>query len=310
MIKLIELLKEVGLDELEIRSGELSQKDIDVYYAFLEDFNYDVGEFFDDEENGMIDGPFSPKSIRGKVLWEDENSKLVAPLDWTENIYLINPDGRTLFDYVIGFMRVKKKQIGKVNAVQVYMVRVTTPWKGKGFGVKMYYGALDTFKTLISDEILYEGSYNIWANKLAPLGQEPGNFFGLKVQKMLIPLTVEDAKNRTILQDVGADEIVLTTVPPKQLLTLKAKLSGLSISNGDYGVFETDEPVTLFNLRELLDTQTTINGIIEELDLYQVVGVGESYNTIVVNLDDNVVILRQESGKVSMELVGITDLSW
>jgi hypothetical protein len=310
MIKLIELLKEVGLDELEIRSGELSQKDIDVYYAFLEDFNYDIGEFFDDDTNEMIDGPFNPKSIRGKVLWEDENSKLVAPLDWNENIYLINPDGRTLFDYVIGFMRVKKKQIGKVNAVQVYMVRVTTPWKGKGFGVKMYYGALDTFKTLISDEILYEGSYSIWANKLAPLGQEPGNFFGLKVQKMLIPLTVEDAKNRTILQDVGADEIVLTTVPPKQLLTLKAKLSGLSISNGDYGVFETDEPVALFNLRELLDTQTTINGIIEELDLYQVVGVGESYNTIVVNLDDNVVILHQENGKVSMELVGITDLSW
>lgn len=305
MIKLIELLKEIGLDELEIRSGELSQKDIDVYYSFLDEFNYDIGEFYDDEENGMVDSPFNPGSIRGTVLWEDDKCKLVAPLEWTENIYLINPDGRTLFDYVIGFMGVKKKKIKDLVGIQIYMVRVTTPWKGKGFGIKLYYGALEAFKSIFSDKILYEGSHSIWVNKLAPLSQGSGKFFGLRSKDVIIPLTVEDAQNKNILQDVGADELILTIEPTSQLLNLKAKLGGLSISNGDYGVFETDGPLNVISVKNTLETQTTIQGVIESMDLYQVVGVGELYNTILVATDNDssMIILRQGSGKVDIEVV-------
>jgi hypothetical protein len=308
MIKLIDLLKEIHVDELELRSGELSQRDIDIYYSFLENFNYSIDDYYNEENSQIQDGPFTPTAVRGKVLWEGDGCKLVQPMESIGELYLINPDGRTLFDYVIGFVRltsVNKEVINslKVPGVKIFMIRIASSWKGKGYGLKLYQGILETFKTIFSDEILYEGSYSIWTNKLAPLGNESGNFFGLQAGKVVIPLTVEDSKNADVLGDVGSEEFIISVNPPSQLLNLKAKLNGLSISKGDYGVFEADDSISVNTLKMVTDSQTTLSGVESELDLYQVVGVGKQYDTIMIPIDSGVAILKQENGKVNVDII-------
>jgi hypothetical protein len=169
----------------------------------------------------------------------------------------------------------------------------------------MYAMLLNKYGNVFSDSILYEGSLAIWVKKLAPLGAKSGNFFGAQVGGIIVPMSAEDVSNRNILNDVGLDHLIVSVSPPQVLLDIKRKLAGLSLSNGDYGVFEPSMKIKVAQFQDIVDESVSIGEVLEEADVYQVLGTldGDQYSTIVVALQDAMVIVRETDDDVEMELI-------
>lgn len=309
MIKLAELLNELYLDELELRSGQLEVDDNKTYFTFLEDFRLPEDEFFDGEK--VNNNPFNPKLIKKSILVEDGPYQFIVPSTYTGTLYIVNSGGKTLAEYVVGTVDVDVINLSategkpfKITGAEIHLTYVTTPWRGKGLGVKMYTMLLQAYGSVFSDNILYEGSLSMWTKKLSPLGQEAGNFFGIQVGKVIIPLTVEDAGDSFVIKDIGVDHFIVSIKPPQVLLDIKAALAGLSISKGQYGVYEADKGLTAAKLQSVIDEgAVSLDEVIEQVDLYQVVGKEDSYSTIVVALDNAMVILREEGDEVVMDII-------
>ena len=306
MIKLIELLNELNLDELELRSGDLYVNDLKTYYTFLEDFG------LDSDDVDVYGANLDPNILKKTVLSEDGPYQFIVPSNYTGTLYLVNSAGTDLESYVIGTVDVsvinltgKDGKPFKITGAEIHLTYVTEPWRGKGLGYKMYTMLLKAYKNVFSDNILYEGSLAIWAKKLAPLGAESGNFFGAQVGGIIVPMSAEDVGNRDILNDVGLDHLIVSVSPPQVLLDIKRKLAGLSLSNGDYGVFEPSMKIKVSQFQDIVDESASIIEILEGADLYQVLGTlgDDQYSTIVVALQDAMVIVRETDDDVEMELI-------
>lgn len=310
MIKLIELLKELELDELELRSGELELDDNRTYFTFLEDFRIPEDEFFDDGE--INNNEFNPKLLKKLVIAEDGPYQFIVPSTYTGTLYLVNSEGETIPDYVIGTIDVdiinlsdKKGKPFKITGAEIHLTYITEPWRGQGLGYKMYIMLLGAYGSVFSDNILYEGSLGIWANKLAPLGNKSGNFFGAQVGGIVVPMSGEDVGNSNLLKDVGLDHFIVSINPPQVLLDIKQKLARLSLSKGNYGVFESMIDMKLSQFQNIVDEYASIDEILREADLDQILGVLEDsqYSTVVVALKDAMVILRETDDDVIMDII-------
>jgi GNAT superfamily N-acetyltransferase len=306
MIKLTDLLKEINLDELELRSGDLYVDDTKTYYTFLEDFRLDPDDI------DVYGANFDPSILKGTVLSEDGPYQFIVPSNYTGTLYLVNSEGKDLESYVIGTIDVdiinltgERWKPFKITGAEIHLTYVTEPWRGKGLGYKMYTMLLKAYKNVFSDNILYEGSLAVWVKKLAPLGAESGNFFGAQVGNIIVPMSAEDVDNRNILNDVGLDHLIMSVSPPSVLLDIKKKLAGLSLSGGDYGVFEPSMKIKAAQLQDIVDESVSIDEVLQEADLYQVLGVLEDnqYSTIVVALQDAMVLLREVGDEVEMQLI-------
>jgi hypothetical protein len=306
MIKLTDLLKEINLDELELRSGDLYVNDMKTYYTFLEDFKLDS-----DDIDIYIDN-FDPTIIKKKILSEEGPYQFIMPVEYTGTLYIVNSGGDDLESYVIGTMDVNLISVSsksgrpfKITGAEIYLAYITDLWRDKGFGYKMYAMLLNKYGNVFSDSILYEGSLAVWVKKLAPLGAEPGNFFGAQVGGIIVPMSAEDVSNRNILKDVGLDHLIVSVNPPQVLIDIKRKLAGLSLSDGDYGVFEPSMKTKVAQFQDIVDESVSIGDILEEADLYQVLGIldGDQYSTIVVALQDAMVIVRETDDDVEMQLI-------
>jgi hypothetical protein len=88
-------------------------------------------------------------------------------------------------------------------------------------------------------------------------------------------------------------------------LDIKQKLAGLSLSKGDYGVFEPSMKTKVAQLESIVDESVSMDEIISQADLYQVLGTSgdDQYSTIVVALQDAMVLLRETEDDVEMELI-------
>lgn len=309
MIKLAELLKELNIDELELRSGQLEVDDNKTYFTFLEDFRIPEDEFFDWDQ--VNNNKFNSKLLKKSVIVEDGPYQFIAPSTYTGTLYIVNSEGKTLPDYVIGTvdvdvinLSVKDGKPFKITGAAIHLTYVTTPWRGKGLGVKMYTMLLEAYGSVFSDNILYEGSLSMWTKKLAAIGNEPGNFFGIQVGKIIVPLSVEDASDSFVIKDIGVDHFIVSVRPPQVLSDIKAALVGLSLAKGQYGVYEADQGLTAAKLQTVIDEGVgSLDELISQLDLYQVVGVEDNYSTIVAALDNAMVILREEGDEVVMDII-------
>jgi len=306
MIKLTDILKEINLDELELRSGDLYVNDMKTYYTFLEDFNLDM-----DDIDIYIDN-FDPAILKKKILSEEGPYQFIMPVEYTGTLYIVNSEGDNLESYVIGTMDVgiisvssKSGRPFKITGAEIHLAYVTEPWRDKGFGYKMYTMLLNKYGSVFSDSILYEGSLAIWVKKLAPLGAKSGNFFGAQVGGIIVPMSAGDVDNRDILNDVGLDHLIVSVSPPQVLLDIKQRLAGLSLSNGDYGVFEPSMKIKVAQFQDILDESVSISDVLEGADLYQVLGISgdDQYSTIVVALQDAMVIVRETEDDVEMQLI-------
>lgn len=255
MIKLVDLLK-----ELDIRRGQLPKLTSgtidDVYLTFLGDFDLD-------------DILLDPKKILNKSASEDEidfteiidvdGYKLIEPINSGENTkYLIDPEGETWADFVLGSVDVGEV-VGKpygLEGGQITLTRIIPQHRGKGYGALMYYMVLVHYGNLFSDNILYEGSRNIWLKKI----YSAADFFGAEIDRdFYIPLTFEDANNTALMKNSNVSSYLASVTPTEEMVKLKQYVGKYSLTKGEYGVYETS--LNSNELTKLIDNSEAVNDL-------------------------------------------------
>ena len=169
----------------------------------------------------------------------------------------------------------------------------------------MYTMLLEAYKTIFSDNVLYPGSWSLWISKLAPIGLKQGNFIGGEVGGIIVPFTPEDISNSSLMEGIGVDHLILSIEPPQVLLDIKEALSGLSLSKGDYGIYEPTTQIKITELDAVVDESASIEEVIEGADLMQMVGLNDddNYPVIVVATQDALAVIREIGDDVTLEIV-------
>jgi len=320
MIKLTQLLK-----ELDLRGGDLDEHITleQVLIAFIEDFNLDEDEFITVSKGKFNSDvftlkpniPFNPRLIKKSVIIADGEYEFIVPSTYRGTLYLVNNKGTSLDNYVIGQVEVEKIYINansgrtkpyRLPGAEIHLTYVSPKYRGKGLGVKMYTMLLEVYKTIFSDNILYPGSWKLWISKLAPIGLQSGNFIGGEVGGIIVPFTPEDISDASLMEGIGVDHLILSIEPPQVLLDIKQALSGLSLSKGDYGIYEMrTSNLKVAQLDEIVDQVGSIEEVIEEAGLIQVVGLNDddNYSVIVVATQDALAVIREVGDDVTLEIV-------
>ena len=311
MIKLTDLLK-----ELDLRSGDLDDNITleQVLIAFLEDFQIDEDEFFENNDELIPGAIFNPRLVKKTTLIADGEYEFIVPSSYRGTLYLVNTKGTTLDDYVIGQVEVEKIYINansgltkpyRLPGAEIHLTYISPKYRGKGLGIKMYTMLLEAYKTIFSDNVLYPGSWSLWISKLAPIGLKQGNFIGGEVGGIIVPFTPEDISNSSLMEGIGVDHLVLSIEPPQVLLDIKEALGGLSLSKGDYGIYEPTTQIKIAELDAVVDESASIEEVIEGADLMQMVGLNDddNYPVIVVATQDALAIVREVGDDVTLEIV-------
>lgn len=311
MIKLTDLLK-----ELDLRSGDLDDNITleQVLFAFLEDFQIDEDEFFENNDELIPGAIFNPRLVKKTTLIADGDYEFIVPSSYRGTLYLVNTKGTALDDYVIGQVEVEKIYINansgltkpyRLPGAEIHLTYISPKYRGKGLGVKMYTMLLEAYKTVFSDNVLYPGSWSLWISKLAPIGLKSGNFIGGEVGGIIVPFTPEDISNSSLMEGIGVDHLILSIEPPQVLLDIKQALSGLSLSKGDYGIYEPTTQIKIAELDAVVDESASIEEVIEGADLMQMVGLNDddNYPVIVVATQDALAIVREVGDDVTLEIV-------
>lgn len=311
MIKLTDLLK-----ELDLRSGDLDDNITleQVLFAFLEDFQIDEDEFFENNDELIPGAIFNPRLVKKTTLIADGDYEFIVPSSYRGTLYLVNTKGTSLDDYVIGQVEVEKIYINansgltkpyRLPGAEIHLTYISPKYRGKGLGVKMYTMLLEAYKTVFSDNVLYPGSWSLWISKLAPIGLKSGNFIGGEVGGIIVPFTPEDISNSSLMEGIGVDHLILSIEPPQVLLDIKQALSGLSLSKGDYGIYEPTTQIKIAELDAVVDESASIEEVIEGADLMQMVGLNDddNYPVIVVATQDALAIVREVGDDVTLEIV-------
>jgi GNAT superfamily N-acetyltransferase len=319
MIKLTDLLK-----ELDLRGGDLDEHITleQVLIAFLEDFQIPEDEFFtvsrgkfnSEEFDLKPDATFNPNIIKKTTLIADGEYEFIVPSSYRGTLYLVDTKGTTLDDYVIGQVEVEKIYINansgrtkpyRLPGAEIHLTYISPKYRGKGLGVKMYNMLLEAYKTIFSDNVLYPGSWSLWISKLAPIGLKQGNFIGGEVGGIIVPFTPEDISNSDLMMGIGVDHLILSIEPPQVLLDIKQALNGLSLSKGDYGIYESTTKIKVAELDAVVDESASIEEVIEGADLMQMVGLNDddNYPVIVVATQDALAVVREVGDDVTLEIV-------
>ena len=311
MIKLTDLLK-----ELDLRGGDLDDNITleQVLFAFLEDFQIDEDEFFENNDELIPGAIFNPRLVKKTTLIADGEYEFIVPSSYRGTLYLVNTKGTVLDDYVIGQVEVEKIYINansgltkpyRLPGAEIHLTYISPKYRGKGLGIKMYTMLLEAYKTIFSDNVLYPGSWSLWISKLAPIGLKQGNFIGGEVGGIIVPFTPEDISNSSLMEGIGVDHLILSIEPPQVLLDIKEALSGLSLSKGDYGIYEPTTQIKIAELDTVVDESASIEEVIEGADLMQMVGLNDddNYPVIVVATQDALAIVREVGDDVTLEII-------
>jgi hypothetical protein len=311
MIKLTDLLK-----ELDLRGGDLDDNITleQVLFAFLEDFQIDEDEFFENNDELIPGATFNPRLVKKTTLTTDGDFEFIVPSSYRGTLYLVNTKGTTLDDYVIGQVEVEKIYINansgltkpyRLPGAEIHLTYISPKYRGKGLGIKMYTMLLEAYKTIFSDNVLYPGSWSLWISKLAPIGLKQGNFIGGEVGGIIVPFTPEDISNSSLMEGIGVDHLILSIEPPQVLLDIKQALRGLSLSKGDYGIYEPTTQIKITELDAVVDESASIEEVIEGADLMQMVGLNDddNYPVIVVATQDALAVIREIGDDVTLEIV-------
>ena len=87
MIKLTDLLK-----ELDLRGGDLDDNITleQVLFAFLEDFQIDEDEFFENNDELIPGAIFNPRLVKKTTLIADGEYEFIVPSSYRGTLYLVN----------------------------------------------------------------------------------------------------------------------------------------------------------------------------------------------------------------------------
>jgi hypothetical protein len=300
MIKLTDLLK-----ELDLRSGELEGSfvnDTSLYGGFFNSFAFENADLLYDlspEQQEMVfDGEVDLSEVKGRVLSEIDDYQLLDPgIGMT--LYLVNTSAKTWREYVVGSVDIEimDNKPYKLKGGQITLTYISKPYRGRGMGTLLYYMILVHYRTLFSDEILYEGSRKVWLSKV----YNTAKFFGAQVLDFYVPLTLEDAQDDNLVGSPAILSYVASIRPSPEMIKLSDTLKGLSLSKGEFGVYEYPENTdAFFDVIEGLDN---LSDIIESYELVSMFNANYKPNALVVRTSDAVCVVKTTSGELDVTVI-------
>jgi len=309
MIKLVDLL-----DEIELRKGQLedSVDDNYVYEAFFMEFMGIDLDKTDLDLDKTVD-PSTFNKFKKTIISDKDGYQLAVPSSFYGKLYIINPAANNFKDYIVGFIEVQKVYANykftkayKVQGAQVYLSYITKPYRGKGVGVLAYDMVLEAYGTLMSDDILYEGSRNLWISKIIPLVKQQGGFFGAEALNMYIPLSADDAANDEVSSVV--DRYMATLNPPAEVEKLASLVSGMEIVTGEIWVYSfNSNNEELFDLIDEYenDPGSNIADLIDENSEYftKELAFGDEPEVAILRTENAIVVLNQTGNGIKSTLL-------
>ncbi len=288
MIKLTDLLK-----ELDIRKGQLRGviDDDTMYNYFAVDFDIAKEDLDDAVDESLIEGKYSD-------LIEVEGYRLIEATETIERTkWLVKPDAPTWRQYIVGSVEMdiidtydrSSDKAYKIQGAQVVLSYVSTLYRGKGIGSLMYYMIFVHYGNLFSDKILYEGSYNLWLKKIYPVA----DFFGVEVWgTFYAPVTLEDASNVKLMRNPAVSAFLASNTPTEQMNKLKTYLSGISLANGDYGIYFYSGNSEKFT--DLVDQSNDLNDLLFDDMMEAVFPANQNPKKILVHTENLVFVVGQD----------------
>jgi GNAT superfamily N-acetyltransferase len=300
MIKLTDLLR-----ELDLRSGELGGSfvnDTSLYISFFNNFNFENAELMDELSSEQLKTVFNSEAdqseVRGKVLSEVNDYQLLDPgIGMT--LYIVNTSAKTWKEYIVGSVDVEvmNNKPYKLKGGQIILTYISKPYRGKGIGTLMYYMVLAHYRTLFSDEILYEGSRKVWLSKI----YSAANFFGAQALDFYIPLTLEDAQDDNLVGSPAILSYVASINPSPEMIKLDNTLGGLSLSKGEFGVYEyPGNTNAFFDVIEGLDD---LSDVVESYELVSMFNANDQPNALVVRTSDAVCVVKDAGNKLDVTVI-------
>jgi hypothetical protein len=306
MIKLTDLI-----DELELRKGTLKAPKTDVGRFFFED--YELGA-----PNTRVwakklnDNFYNYIDKNSKVVAKAGSFKLLRPTELSGHYFLVNEVAReeetlnNLNGYLAGFIDADVLSIDNRNlapfqmkGIEIHLTFIFEGYRGMGLGTIMYQLLLQAYKTVFSDSILYEGSRAVWVDKLAPMANGSNIIFGGQSSKVIVPLSQEDAKNNNLMTFIN--RYFLTTNPPAELKKIARAVNGLSLSTGEYAIYEPTRKLSANDLDRISDQSDSIQDLINKANLAMIVGIEESPNLKKIIIEtDNAVMVSDDLGDVEL----------
>jgi hypothetical protein len=300
MIKLTDLLK-----ELDLRSGELEGSfvnDTSLYGGFFNSFDFENAELIydlDPEQQEMVFNSEADQSeVKGRVLSEVDDYQLLDPgIGMT--LYIVNTSAKTWKEYIVGSVDVEvmENKPYKLKGGQIVLTYISKLYRGQGIGTLMYYMVLVHYRTLFSDEILYEGSRKVWLSKIYGIA----NFFGAQALDFYIPLTLEDAQDDNLVGSPAILSYVASINPSPEMIKLSNTLGDLSLSKGEFGVYEYPEDTEAF-----LDTIVGLDDLLDIIELDELVSMfnaNDRPNALVVRTSDAVCVVKKVGGKLKPTVI-------
>jgi hypothetical protein len=330
MIKLVDFVKELFTPKVRGLEPEVAD-DLYLYEMFFKDIinvnlisqygedyvelypvivnggeSYMVDDNFDDEDDE--DDEPQTKPIKKRVLAELDNYQLISSakqLKAKERLYIVNPNGETWAEYIVGFIEIQRvggefklSKAYQVNGVQVKVSYISEEYRGKGIGTTMYKMVLNTFGTIFSDELLYEGSRNLWLKHLVPYVLSKNGFFGAETHyKMYVPLTLQDAANDSLVWKMQRYMTSINPIP--EMKKLQQLVGDMSFSNGELGTANYDGSSK--ELSDIINEYSSVSelpiemGIVTQPDLLQAL--------VVTTKDAAMFIYEQPDGDLDFELI-------
>lgn len=297
MIKLTDLI-----DEIDLRDKALKIPKTEFINSFFDD--YKLARQGTRVWKKQLDNNFyNSIDQKSKVIAKAGDIKLIQPKDTTGHYFLVNDAARdneelnNFSGYLAGFVDADVLSIGEENlapyqmkGIEIHLTFIFEEYRGMGLGGVMYQMLLQAYRTVFSDSILYKASRAVWINKLAPMANGSNIIFGGRYNNTIIPLTTEDASNDEISADI--DKYFITVNPPAPLKKITQAIDGLSLSGGEYGIYQ---PVRKMNAQEIDNISSKINSIealVNVIGLERVVGIGNpnNYQKIIIEAEDTILV--------------------
>jgi len=310
MIKLYDLFKEI-----ELRPGQLEPEAVDDGYLYESFFTEFLDEDIDGDDpqlsNNVDPSVFS--KIKKTVISEMGGYQLAVPSAFYGKLYILNPKANTFKDYIVGYIEVKKVYANykltkayKIKGAQIYLSYISRQYRGKGIGVLAYKMILEAYGTLLSDDILYEGSRNLWVTKIIPMVKEQNGFFGGEGMDMYIPLSAQDAANDEISEQI--DRYIASLNPPAEVKKLEQLVGGSEIVTGDLWVYAlqgSNEDLFDFADEYGADPDANISDLINENEEYftRYLAFGNNPKVCIIRTVDAIVVLNQTSKGIKATLL-------
>jgi ribosomal protein S18 acetylase RimI-like enzyme len=310
MIKLTDLF-----NEIELRPGQLEPEAVDDNYLYESFFQEFLGIDLDERNLDLskpVDSSIFSK-IKKSVIDERGGYQLAIPSSFYGKTYILNPSADNFMDYIVGYIEVQKvysnykfTKAYKVQGAQIYLSYVSTPYRGKGIGVLAYEMILEAYKNLFSDDILYEGSRNLWVKKIIPMTKGKGGFFGAEVFNMYIPLSTDDAADDEVASNV--DRYFASLNPPAEVKKLESLVGNYEITSGDLWIYEFNSSDNeLFDLIDEYedDVDSGIADLIDDNKEYfaNYIALGDEPKAAIIRTKNAVVVLNQTSEGIKSTLL-------